>query len=145
MLSPAMSTVATDAAARLLLVFRRAAFAAAALTFVVIVASAFMRHTQAGLACDDWPACYGRIATSAAGTDVVPTTGVRLARIAHRLAATGVLAFVIGLLLVAWTQKPAWKREGSPAWRMNRRPRGTEHRDAGRNAPRPLAICSAAT
>jgi len=111
-----MSTVTTDAATRLLLLFRRAAFAAAALTFVVIVASAFMRHTQAGLACDDWPACYGRIVASAAdgapGTEPASSTGVRLARIAHRLAATSVLALVIGLLLVAWTQKPAWQRGG---------------------------------
>jgi heme A synthase len=75
-----------------------------------------MRHTQAGLNCDDWPACYGRIVASsadgAAGTEPAPSTGVRLARIAHRLAATSVLALVIGLLLVAWTQKPAWTREG---------------------------------
>ena len=110
------------------MLFRRTAFAAAALVFVVIVASAFMRHTQAGLACDDWPACYGRIAaasaspaaanatgTSTPGTasmDATPSTGVRVARLAHRLAATGVLALVIGMLLVAWTQRPPWTHEG---------------------------------
>ena len=44
-----------------------------------------------------------------------PSTAVRLVRIAHRLAATSVLALVIGMLLVAWTQKPAWKREGGLA------------------------------
>jgi len=102
-----------EAGARLRLLFARMALAAAALTFVVIVASAFMRHTQAGLACADWPACYGRM--EASGADALPSTEVRIARIAHRLAATGVLALVIGLLLVAWTQKPAWKREGSLA------------------------------
>ena len=101
--------------------FARMALAAAALTFVVIVASAFMRHTQAGLACADWPACYGRIAASPA-RDAAPSTGVRVARIAHRLAATGVLALVIGLLLVAWTQKPAWKREGASRWRRSSSP-----------------------
>ena len=88
----------------------RMALAAAALTFVVIVASAFMRHTQAGLSCGDWPACYARVVTSDA--DAAPDTGVRVARIAHRLAASGVLALVIGMLLVAWTQTPPWKREG---------------------------------
>jgi cytochrome c oxidase assembly protein subunit 15 len=102
-----------EPAARLRILFARTALAAAALTFVVIVASAFMRHTQAGLACADWPACYGRMEDS--GGETLPSTEVRIARIAHRLAATSVLALVIGLLLVAWTQKPAWKREGTLA------------------------------
>jgi len=109
-----MSVAAAESTARLRVAFARMALAAAALTFVVIVASAFMRHTQAGLACDDWPACYGRIDGSAG--EVTPTTGVRAARIAHRIAATSVLVLVIGLLLVAWTQKPAWKREGGLAF-----------------------------
>ena len=102
-----------DTGTRLRTLFARMALAAAALTFVVIVASAFMRHTQAGLACADWPACYGRMEVS--GADALPPAEVRVARIAHRLAATSVLALVIGLLLVAWTQKPAWQREGSLA------------------------------
>lgn len=108
-----MTTDPQEPAAGLRLLFARTALAAAALTFVVIVASAFMRHTQAGLACVDWPACYGRIEVS--GAEALPPTMVRVARIAHRLAATSVLALVIGLLLVAWTQKPAWKREGGLA------------------------------
>ena len=109
-----MSVATPDATTRLRIAFARMALAAAVLTFVVVVASAFMRHTQAGLSCADWPACYGRIAGSA---DVdTPSTAVRAARIAHRIAATSVLVLVIGLLLVAWTQKPAWKREGSLAF-----------------------------
>lgn len=108
-----MSVAALDADAGLRTAFTRMALAAAALTFVVIVASAFMRHTQAGLACDDWPACYGRIEASVGV--VAPSPGVRVARIAHRIAATSVLVLIIGLLLVAWTQRPAWKREGSLA------------------------------
>jgi len=86
------------------------AIAATALTAIVIVASAFMRHTQVGLGCADWPACYARIAAEA--VDPAPPLGVRIARIAHRLAATGVLALIVGMLLVAWTQRPVWKREG---------------------------------
>ena len=97
-------------AARLRLLFVRMALAAAVLTFVVIVASAFMRHAQAGLSCGDWPACYARVAAPLASAP--PDAGVQLARIAHRLAATGVLALVIALLLVARTRRPAWRREG---------------------------------
>ena len=105
-------TAAADSSARLRLLFARAAVAAAALTFVVIVASAFMRHSQVGLGCDGWPACYGLFDEAA---EAAPTLAVRIVRIAHRLAATGVLALVIGLLLIAWTQRPPWKREGTLA------------------------------
>lgn len=102
-----------ETTARLTRLFAQMAFAAAALTFIVIVASAFMRHTQVGLSCDDWPRCYGTIEALAA--DAVPSTGVRIVRIAHRIAATSVLALIVGMLLMAWTQKPAWKREGTLA------------------------------
>ena len=108
-----MSIETPESTARLRIVFARMALAATALTFVVVVASAFMRHTQAGLSCVDWPACYGRIESSFG--DVTPSTGVRIVRISHRIAATSVLVLVIGLLLIAWTQRPAWKREGSLA------------------------------
>ena len=105
-----MTAAAAGPAARLRALFVRMALTAAALTFVVIVASAFMRHAQAGLSCGDWPACYARIAAPLAFAP--PAAGVQLARIAHRLAATGVLALVIALLLVARTRRPAWRREG---------------------------------
>jgi cytochrome c oxidase assembly protein subunit 15 len=100
------------AAARLRTLFAHAAVAAAALTFVVIVASAFMRHAQVGLACADWPACYGIFEATPADA---PSLGVRIVRIAHRIAATCVLGLVAGLALVAWTQRPAWKKEGTLA------------------------------
>ncbi|MFO1316992.1 MAG: COX15/CtaA family protein [Burkholderiales bacterium] len=101
-----------DDTARVRAWFVRLALAAAALTFVVVVASAFMRHWQAGLACPDWPACHGRVDPAALA---VPPLAVRAARMAHRLAATGVLVALAGLLLVAWTQSPRWTREGTPA------------------------------
>jgi cytochrome c oxidase assembly protein subunit 15 len=105
-------TAAADPSTRLRVLFARAAVAAAALTFIVVVASAFMRHTQVGLACADWPACYGRIDSGAAAD---ATTGVRIVRVAHRIAATAVLALVLGLALIAWTQRPPWKKEGALA------------------------------
>ena len=63
--------------------FVRLAVASAALMFVVIVASAYLRHWQAGLACPDWPACYGRVDVEAVAAPPLP---VRAARLAHRLA-----------------------------------------------------------
>lgn len=77
-----------------------------ALMLVVIVSSAYLRLAQAGLSCADWPACYGRIATQAP-----PTSEVRVARLAHRVAASSVGVALVALLLVAATQRPLLKRQ----------------------------------
>jgi hypothetical protein len=86
-----------DPAPRVRRLFARAAMAAAALTFVVIVASAFIRHAQ--------------LASETAGI-ALPALAVRFARIAHRISAAGVLALIVGLNLIAWTQRPRWTTEG---------------------------------
>ena len=41
--------------------FRRAAFGATLLCAVVVVVGAWVRLTNAGLGCPDWPGCYGHI------------------------------------------------------------------------------------
>jgi cytochrome c oxidase assembly protein subunit 15 len=41
--------------------FRRLARVAAALAFVVVVVGAWVRLTDAGLGCPDWPGCYGHV------------------------------------------------------------------------------------
>ncbi len=65
--------------------------------------SAYIRHTEAGLGCLDWPACYGRIGESIAsvgqpGIARHALTPDPLAKRAHRLLATGLVVMV--LLLV---------------------------------------------
>ena len=40
--------------------FHRLAWLAVALAFGVIVFGAFVRLSNAGLSCPDWPTCYGR-------------------------------------------------------------------------------------
>ena len=140
---------ASGAAARLRALLARMALAAAALTFVVIVASAFMRHAQAGLSCARLAGVL-RAGRRAAAPTAPPAAGVQLARIAHRLAATGVLALVIALLLVARTRTPAWqaRRRGSRSRRCSSsaRWRGSASRRRARACPRSRsAICSAAT
>src|SRR4249919_2823136 len=42
--------------------FHRLAWLACALAFAVIVFGAFVRLSNAGLSCPDWPTCYGRAA-----------------------------------------------------------------------------------
>jgi heme a synthase len=41
--------------------FRRVAWAAAALALLIIVFGAFVRLSNAGLSCPDWPTCYGKL------------------------------------------------------------------------------------
>ncbi|HEX4151266.1 MAG TPA: COX15/CtaA family protein [Steroidobacteraceae bacterium] len=41
--------------------FRRLALAGAALAFCVVVLGAWVRLTDAGLGCPDWPGCYGHV------------------------------------------------------------------------------------
>ena len=89
-----------DLAPRVRQLFARAALAAAALTFVVIVASAFIRHAQA---------------VSDMTATALPALSVRLARIGHRISAAGVLALIVGLNLIAWTQRPPWRTAGGLA------------------------------
>jgi cytochrome c oxidase assembly protein subunit 15 len=42
--------------------FTRINFAALALCFVVVVVGAYVRLSDAGLGCPDWPGCYGHVA-----------------------------------------------------------------------------------
>lgn len=76
--------------------FSTLALIAAALTLVVVIASAYMRHAQSGLACNDWPACYARTGVSET------TPGIALARGVHRAAATAVSLAVIVLVALSW-------------------------------------------
>ena len=91
---------------------RRLALGGAAAVFLVIVASAWLRHTQAGLGCVDWPACYGRIAD----VEGVAPVGSFLARLVHRLAASSALVVIAALAFV--TLKPAadYATERRYAW-----------------------------
>ena len=50
--------------------FHRIAWLAVVLTFCVIVFGAFVRLSDAGLSCPDWPTCYGRATWPQAAQDV---------------------------------------------------------------------------
>lgn len=73
----------------------------AALVLVVIVSSAYLRLSQAGLSCADWPACYGNLAHV-----MKTTTAQNGARLAHRLAASAVFIVLLALFSVAFAQRP---------------------------------------
>src|SRR3546814_3299297 len=51
--------------------FHRIAWLAVALALGVIVFGAFVRLSNAGLSCPDWPTCYGRAAWPTAANEAV--------------------------------------------------------------------------
>ncbi|GHA78386.1 COX15/CtaA family protein [Cognatilysobacter bugurensis] len=90
--------------------FRRIAWFAVALALCVIVFGAFVRLSNAGLSCPDWPTCYGRAAwPTHAGADADDTlTAIRAIEPHkawreqfHRIIAGGLGVFVLALALIA--------------------------------------------
>ena len=89
--------------------FHRIAWLACALALGVIVFGAFVRLSNAGLSCPDWPTCYGRAAWPTASADVSnhAATAIRPLEVhkawreqLHRMLAgtLGVLVLVLALL-----------------------------------------------
>ena len=50
--------------------FRRLALAGVVLTFAVVVLGAWVRLSDAGLGCPDWPGCYGHLSVDDAASNV---------------------------------------------------------------------------
>jgi cytochrome c oxidase assembly protein subunit 15 len=90
--------------------FHRIAWLACALAFGVIVFGAFVRLSNAGLSCPDWPTCYGRATWPTASTHVVDhaATAIRPVEIhkawreqLHRMLAGSLGVLVLALALLA--------------------------------------------
>ena len=101
------------------LLYRSLVLAAIALTFIVVTLGAWVRLSDAGLGCPDWPGCYGQligVPTSpheqAAASRAYPANPVEIDKawkeMVHRYAAglLGLLIFAITLL--------AWRRRIAP-------------------------------
>ena len=92
--------------------FRTVARIATLLAFAVVTIGAWVRLTDAGLGCPDWPGCYGRLVVSAVSAadpevaelrDIRPVdTGKAWREMIHRyLASTlGLLCLVLGAIAV---------------------------------------------
>jgi len=96
--------------------FHRLAWLAAAFALCVIVFGAFVRLSQAGLSCPDWPTCYGHATWPTQTQDVVQAnrafpdrpfeTGKAWREQVHRMLAGTLGVLVLVLALVAARRRP---------------------------------------
>jgi len=90
--------------------FHRIAWLAVALAFGVIVFGAFVRLSNAGLSCPDWPTCYGRATWPKLATDAVDHAATAIRAVephkawreqVHRMLAGSLGILVLSLALLA--------------------------------------------
>ncbi|NMF87401.1 COX15/CtaA family protein [Aromatoleum petrolei] len=98
--------------------YRRLILLALALTTLVVVFGAYVRLSDAGLGCPDWPGCYGQLSPHHAADEILETHAVdphgpvslpkAWKEMIHRY-----LAASLGLLILAIAFL-AWRRRGAP-------------------------------
>lgn len=79
------------------------------LLLAVTTASAYLRLANSGLGCDDWPRCYGRMATA---DPAGKAGGIEIVRLVHRFSATSSLLLALALAGLCWLRRPVLAREG---------------------------------
>jgi cytochrome c oxidase assembly protein subunit 15 len=97
---------------------RRLAWLCVATVLAVTTLSAFIRVTNAGLGCAEWPRCYGErglrpAAGAAAAAD--ETTATIAARVAHRVMAVTALFLVVFVIAICFAERPRLRAAGATA------------------------------
>lgn len=95
---------------------RRIARLCALLMLIIVSLSAYLRLSDAGLGCTDWPQCYGASLRTASTADASPASAsvaIVVVRSTHRVAATIMLLLVFTLVVFSFTPRPVLWRE---AW-----------------------------
>jgi heme a synthase len=93
--------------------FRQLARIGTLITLIVVVAGAWVRLTDAGLGCPDWPGCYGRliVAESLISDERAEAfgrpldTGAAWREMIHRYLASSLGLLVIALCAIAWRNR----------------------------------------
>ena len=127
--------------------FQRLIFAALCLAFVVVVLGAYVRLSDAGLGCPDWPLCYGHISPHHAADKIAAAEAVQPGgpvsqpkawkEMIHRYFAGTLGLLILSIAVMAWTQKRghdagSWAARTIVACRRISGPAG--HVDRDRNA-----------
>lgn len=89
--------------------FKRMAMLCAILVLTITSISAFIRLSNAGLGCVDWPQCYGQNFRQAQqGVAGKPSESATLigARMVHRIAAVAALVLIIAMLVTCLGTRP---------------------------------------
>lgn len=104
-------------------VYRRLVYVATALTLVVVVVGAYVRLSDAGLGCPDWPGCYGHLdvpdtaaeiaAAHAAYPDKPLDAGRAWKEMAHRYIAGALGVLILVIAVAAWRMRA---RLGQAPW-----------------------------
>jgi cytochrome c oxidase assembly protein subunit 15 len=81
--------------------FTRLVFIAFGLMAMVLMLSAYLRLSGAGLGCAGWPACYGQGYADPAISKQASTP----ARLAHRLTATSLSLVILAISVMAWQRR----------------------------------------
>ncbi|WP_322520701.1 COX15/CtaA family protein [Guyparkeria halophila] len=95
--------------------YRRLTYLATILALVVVVLGAYVRLTDAGLGCPDWPGCYGHLTVSSAQAnesqvnamypDQPLEAGKALNEMVHRYAAGTLGLLILMLVGIGWWYK----------------------------------------
>jgi heme a synthase len=97
---------------------RRLALVLFALTTIVVVLGAYVRLSDAGLGCPDWPGCYGELTPHHAADEIIaehkanPGGPVSMAKawkeMIHRYLASGIGILIIAVCVLAWRRRAAF-------------------------------------
>ena len=100
--------------------FRKLVGMTMTMTFVLVILGAFVRLSDAGLGCPDWPGCYGNLTphhsaeTILAAESIQPGGPVSMAKawkeMVHRYLAMIVGALIAAIMFAAWRNRRAWSQ-----------------------------------